>query len=304
MTLTETLLLRDVRQIAGNEDSLVHHLRTLIGEPALHDIALGIIKNKVQSETRQYASTATKMPLIKRTTGQDAYDFSYALLGEDLTMECPTITEIFKAICKRGNDSQDSLTPPITNAIATALSVYSQTMSITRLINSLFLCDGGAKASCYERLANLSLTYTYKTVLQKVDQLAEQHQNKIGDWREAGHRYCLVVDNVDKMLKSRQGGKTAMKNMVQIIALKDRVVASPLRRFTAVFRMEAIRAEHLISTEFELALVKDDLMDVVLEIWSEHLPALKSVHKRSVFMDHKHHKDLGMKSEMVRVTSS
>ena len=43
-------------------------------------------------------------------------------------------------------------------------------------------------------IANLSLTYTYKTVLQKVHQLAKRHQKKIVDWPDAGYRSIYSLD--------------------------------------------------------------------------------------------------------------
>ena len=43
-------------------------------------------------------------------------------------------------------------------------------------------------------IANLSLTYTYKTVLQKVHQLANRHQKKIVDWPDAGYWSIYSLD--------------------------------------------------------------------------------------------------------------
>ena len=87
------------------------------------------------------------------------------------------MAESFKTICVCGNGSHDTLTQPIIKAIATAFSVYSQTTGMPRLIKSAFSVT---------MIANLTFTCTYKTVLQKVNQLAECHQKKIVDWRDKG----------------------------------------------------------------------------------------------------------------------
>ena len=92
---------------------------------------------------------------------QYRYSCFYALLDTDLVKNCPTMAESFKTIRVCGNSSRDTLTPPIIKAIATAFSVYSQTTGIHRLINSAFSVT---------MIANLTLTCTYKTVLQNVNQ--------------------------------------------------------------------------------------------------------------------------------------
>lgn len=300
MSVAEAKLIHSLRE--GRQKCIIDSLSCALNPDSLLKLALEIVTRQVRSEVKHYS--ADQNSLIQKTSGADIYNFSYTNLNRELNASCPTVTTLIESVCVRDNidkltyKTRESLMAPMTHITAILLSIYNQKMSASRLVTSLILCEGGAKESCINRFANLKLSYSYQWMLSKIDSMTTVHKGKLEHWKQGNEPYHIVLDNVDKNIKRTSGGNNKMVNMVQVIALKDRVLPKSSTSLPHV-HMRDVKSTDLLPNARDLSLIRSDVLDIVRQIWSDNIPALKSLARPSIFTTHLHSAELRQKSDVV-----
>lgn len=300
VSVEEAELLHSIRQRQLTK-KLKSTMLSCLG-PLYQTLAVDIVCDIVKQEIKSYASRQNSE--LRKTSGKEVFEFSYTNVMDEFHYLCPVISEVFESVCfrddadTRAHRTVENLMPALTNVIATSFSIYSQHLSASRLVNSLLLSEGGAKESCVNRFAQLSLAYSYTQSLNKLDEMAKQQTDQVKNWSANDERYSLVWDNVDKHIRTRHGGDNKMVHMIQTIAVKDRAVfrsSNPPR-----VRLREVTADNLLPTQDDYVSLVEDLLCLVQEIWAEHIPALKFMAPTvDPFTVHKHSAESKQKSDTV-----
>lgn len=221
--------------------------------------------------------------------------------------ELPIFTHLLFKACtrkdqhKRTQKSIESVTPAITTVVGKCLGIYSKRLSAQRTFYSLVLSDGGLTDVAMNRLAKLYDCVTHQALLPKVDSIASGFDRDINTWKQDGKQFSIVFDNIDIYIRRRKESSTStnlMQNMVQAIAVLDRIISDSSRDH---LKIDEVQPGHILPSEDDSQTLKKLMADEVLRIWSD-IPVIKQLKLTSLTDQHDYSDMMRKKSEMVSCT--